>query len=65
VFGAIEVYRSGIPKAEGVAVGLLVAGAEFSVSSESAAHREARPESLAGGSMRMISTVADPDTLFA
>jgi PhnB protein len=67
-FGATEVYRLEIPEAEGVVVRLSVAGAEFWVSGESAADREAKPESagpLGGGSVRMILTVADPDVIFA
>jgi PhnB protein len=62
-FGAIEVYRLETPDG-GLVVRLSVHGAEFWVSGESPDDSSLVPESLGGGSVRMILTVADPDTLF-
>ena len=61
-FGAIEVYRLEGPDG-GVVAKLSVGGAEFWLSDESPDNLS--PESLGGGSVRMILTVTDPDTLFA
>ena len=63
-FGAIEVFRIEAP--DGAVVSRLsVDGAEFWVADESPEHRNFSPESLGGGSVRMILTVPDPDTMFA
>src|SRR6266487_5256255 len=63
-FGAIEVYRVEAP--DGAVVSRLsVDGAEFWVSDESPEHGNFSPESLGGGSVRMILTVPDPDAMFA
>jgi PhnB protein len=63
-FGATEVYRlDGGDK--GVVARLSVEGAEFWLSDESAEHGNFSPQSLGGGSVRMILTVADPDAAFA
>jgi PhnB protein len=67
-FGASEVYRLAVPESAGVVVRLAMGGAEFWVSGDSPADRDAKdqaPESLGGGSVRMILTVADPDSVFA
>jgi len=67
-FGATEVYRLDVPEGGGVVVRLSVAGAEFWVSGESSEDRDAHPEadqSLGGGSVRMILTVANPEAVFA
>jgi len=62
-FGATEVFRlDGGEK--GVVARLSVGGAEFWVSDESPEHGNFSPESLGGGSVRMILTVADPDGVF-
>jgi PhnB protein len=61
-FGATVVYRLEDPDA-GVVARLSVAGAEFWISDGQP--DEAGPESLGGESVRMILTVADPDTVFA
>jgi PhnB protein len=63
-FGATEVYRLDGPGGSVVAR-LSVDGAEFWLSDESPEHGNFSPESLGGGSVRMILTVADPDAVFA
>ena len=63
-FGAIEVYRLEDP-AGGVVAKLSVRGAEFWLSDESREHGNFSPESLGGGSVRMILTVPDPNEVFA
>ncbi len=63
-FGAIEVYRVEDPGGS-VVSRLSVHGAEFWLSDESPEHDTFSPESLGGGSVRMILTVPDPDTMFA
>ena len=63
-FGAIEVYRMEAPDGSVVAR-LSAGGAEFWMSDESPEHGSFSPESLGGGSVRMIMTVADPDAVFA
>jgi PhnB protein len=61
-FGATVVYRLQDPGA-GVVARLSVEGAEFWLSDGQ--RDESGPESLGGGSVRMILTVANPDTVFA
>src|SRR5215510_612481 len=63
-FGAIEVYRIEDP-AGSVVSRLSVDGSEFWLSDESPEHGNFSPESLGGGSVRMILTVPDPDATFA
>jgi PhnB protein len=63
-FGATEIYRLDGPGGTVVAR-LSVDGAEFWLSDESPEHGNFSPESLGGGSVRMILTVADPDSVFA
>jgi PhnB protein len=63
-FGAIEVFRIEDPGGS-VVSRLSVEGAEFWVADESPAHHNFSPESLGGGTVRMILTVADPDAMFA
>jgi PhnB protein len=62
-FGATEAYRLDGPEGSVVAR-LSVDGAEFWLSDESPEHGNLSPESLGGGSVRMILTVADPDAVF-
>jgi PhnB protein len=62
-FGAIEVYR--LDAGDGVIARLSVHGAEFWVGDESPEHGNFSPETLNGGSVRMILTAADPDAAFA
>lgn len=63
-FGAEEVFRLG-NESEGVVARLSVEGAEFWVSDESPEYWNFSPESLGGGTVRMVLTVADPDAAFA
>ena len=63
-FGATEVFLlDGDDK--GIVARLSVDGAEFWMSDESPEHRNFSPDSLGGGSVRMILMVADPDAVFA
>ena len=64
-FGATEVYRLDVPEGGGVVVRLSVAGAEFWISAEPPRDGDASAEPVGGGSVRMILTVADPDSVFA
>src|SRR5215211_5337830 len=63
-FGAVEVYRVEDPGGA-VVSRLSVAGAEFWLSDESPEHSNFSPETLGGGTVRMILTVPDPDAMFA
>ena len=63
-FGATEVFRLE-DDGGGVVARLSVRGAEFWVSDESPEHLNFSPETLGGGSVRMIFTVENPDELFA
>jgi PhnB protein len=62
-FGASEVFRLEAPDGAVVAT-LSVDGAEFWLSDESPEHGNFSPQSLGGGTVRMILTVADPDAVF-
>jgi PhnB protein len=62
-FGAGELFR--IDDASGAVVARLsVEGAEFWVADESPENLNFSPESLGGGSVRMVMTVEDPDAAF-
>jgi PhnB protein len=63
-FGAIEGYRVEDPTGS-VVSRLSVSGAEFWLSDESPEHGNFSPESLGGGSVKMLLTVSDPDGVFA
>ena len=63
-FGAAELFRIEDDKGEVVAR-LAVDGAEFWLADESPQHFNFSPESLGGGTVRMILTVDDPDAVFA
>jgi PhnB protein len=63
-FGASEVFRIEAPDGAVVAR-LSVEGAEFWLSDESPENANYSPESLGGGTVRMILTVPDPDAMFA
>ena len=62
--GATEVYRVEAPDGAVVAR-LSVDGAEFWLADESPGHGDHSPESLGGGTVRMVLTVEDPDTVCA
>ena len=63
-FGAGELFR--IESPDGAVVAQLSVGpADFWVSDESPEHLNFSPESLGGGSVRMVMTVQDPDAAFA
>jgi PhnB protein len=63
-FGADEVHR--VEEPSGAVVSRLsIDGAEFWVSDESPEHANFSPETLQGGTVRMILTVPDPDGSFA
>jgi PhnB protein len=62
-FGATELFR--IVAEDGAVVAQLsVDGAEFWLADESPEHFNFSPESLGGGTVRMILTVEDPDAAF-
>jgi PhnB protein len=63
-FGASEVYHVEDPSGS-VVSRLSIAGAEFWLSDESPEHGNFSPESLGGGSVKMLLTVSDPDSMFA
>jgi PhnB protein len=62
-FGAVELFRL---DGEGgsVVAQLSLDGAEFWVADESPEHLNFSPESLGGGSVRMVMVVEDPDATF-
>ncbi len=63
-FGAGELFR--IDAEDGAVVARLSVGeAEFWVADESREHKNFSPESLGGGTVRMIMIVEDPDAAFA
>ncbi len=62
-FGAVETFRIDSESGEVVAR-LSVDGAEFWVADESPEHKNFSPESLRGGTVRMVMTVEDPDAAF-
>ncbi|HET6382269.1 MAG TPA: VOC family protein [Armatimonadota bacterium] len=63
-FGAIEVFRVEDPGGS-VVSRLSVDGAEFWVADESPENANFSPETLSGGTVRMILTVPEPDAMFA
>jgi PhnB protein len=63
-FGAAELFR--LDSEDGAVVAQLAVGtAEFWLADESPEHHNFSPESLGGGSVRMVMTVEDPDAAFA
>jgi PhnB protein len=63
-FGAAELYRvGGTDRHEAVVAQLSIAGSTFWVADESPAHLNFSPESVGGGTVRMLLTVADPDAV--
>ena len=63
-FGVTEAFRIEDPDGNVVAR-LSVEGAEFWVGDESPEHKNFSPETLGGGTVRMVLTVSDPDAVFA
>ncbi|HEY0867374.1 MAG TPA: VOC family protein [Fimbriimonas sp.] len=63
-FGAVETYRVEDPGGAVVAT-LSVGSAVFWLSDESPEHGNFSPETLGGGTVRMILTVPDPDAAFS
>jgi PhnB protein len=63
-FGATEVYHLEDP-AGSVVSRLSIDGAEFWLSDESPENGNFSPESLGGGTVKMLLTVVDPDAWFA
>jgi len=62
-FGAQVLYRIDSESGEVVAR-LSVGGAEFWVADESPEHYNFSPETVGGGTVRMVMTVEDPDAAF-
>ena len=63
-FGADVLYRVDAP--DGAVVARLSAGgAEFWIADESPEHKNFSPESLGGGTVRMVMTTEEPDQAFA
>jgi PhnB protein len=62
-FGAVERFKIASPDGAIVAE-LAVEGASFWVADESPAHGNFSPETLHGGTVRMVLTTADPDAMF-
>jgi PhnB protein len=62
-FGASELFRIDSPTGEVVAR-LSVNGAEFWLADESPEHLNFSPETLGGGTVRMVMIVDDPDAAF-
>jgi len=62
-FGATVLYRIDAPDGAVVAQ-LSVGGAKFWVADESPEHQNFSPETLSGGTVRMIMVVEDPDAAF-
>ena len=64
-FGAEVDYQvGGTADNQSVVAQLSIEGAPFWVADESPEHANFSPESLAGGTVRMILTVPDPDVMF-
>jgi PhnB protein len=65
-FGAVEVYRvAGTDEHPDVVSQLTIGGASFWVSDESPENKNFSPESLSGGTVRMLLVVEDPGTAVA
>jgi PhnB protein len=61
-FGAEELFK--IENGGSVVARLAVEGAEFWVADESPEYLNFSPETLGGGTVRMVMTVSDPDAAF-
>ena len=63
-FGADELFRIG-DEGKGVVAQMSIGGAEFWLADEAPEYLNFSPESLGGGTVRMVLVVADPDAMFA
>jgi len=63
-FGATESFRMD-DESGAVVARLSIEGAEFWLADESPEHQNFSPETLSGGTVRIILTVEDPDAAFA
>jgi len=63
-FGAAELYRIDDPGSGAVVAQLSIGTADFWVADESPEHQNFSPESLGGGTVRMVMTVEEPDAAF-
>jgi len=63
-FGAEELFRIG-DEEKGVVAQMSVGGAEFWLADEAPEYLNFSPESLGGGTVRMVMVVDDPDAVFA
>jgi PhnB protein len=63
-FGAEELFRVG-DEEKGVVAQMSVGGAEFWLADEAPEYLNFSPESLGGGTVRMVMVVNDPDAAFA
>ena len=63
-FGADELFRIDDESSGAVVARLSVGGSEFWLADESPEHGNFSPESLGGGSVRMVMIVKDPDAAF-
>jgi PhnB protein len=63
-FGALELFRIDDDKSGAVVARLSVDGAEFWVADESPEHKNFSPETLGGGTVRMVMIVREPDASF-
>ena len=61
-FGAEELFK--IENGGSVVATLSVGGAEFWVADESPEHQNFSPQTLGGGTVRMVMVVSDPDAAF-
>ena len=61
-FAAEELFR--IEDSGSVVAQLALEGSEFWIADESPAHQNFSPESLGGGTVRMVLTVDDPDAVY-
>jgi len=61
-FGAEELFK--IENGGSIVATLSVGGAEFWVADESPEHANFSPETLGGGTVRMVMVVSDPDAAF-
>lgn len=64
-FGAAEGFRADMPDGSLVVAQLSIGSSDFWVAEESPENQNFSPETLGGGTMRMVLVVDDPDTVFA